>query len=92
MTVKMTDFDEWDWSPGARGYLSMHEWRGAYREGVYRHPAGLVEVYECLGDKGYLSLRLRWKGRDYCRSWKTVWGDKTIARLAREFIEEKMGR
>lgn len=93
MTVRMGDFDQHDWSTG-RSYLSMGCWQGdnkSYRQGVYRSPVGLVEVYEQVGDRGHTSLRLMHAGRDYCRSWKTVWGDKTIARLAREFVEEIAG-
>jgi hypothetical protein len=87
----MKDFESYDWSVYGRGYLSMGRWEGddgTYRHGLYRHPAGLVEVYEQVGDRPHVSMRFRWKGRDYSRDWKTSWGDKTIARLAREMIED----
>lgn len=88
--VRLTDFEQWDWGCG-RSYLSMGNWqgeKGSYRHGIFRHELGLVEIYEQLGPHGYTSLRFHFAGRDYCRQWKTVWGDKTIARLAREMIEE----
>lgn len=91
--IRMTDFEDYDWSVYARGYLSMGRWEGesgVYRQGLYRHPAGLVEVYEQIGARPRVSLRFRWKGRDFCRSWETTWGDKTIARLSRELIEDKI--
>lgn len=86
--VRMIDYDQYDWAV-SRGYLSMGNWQGeqkSYRQGVFRHPIGLVEVYEQIGSCSYVSLRFRHAGRDHCRSWKTSWGDKTIARLAREFV------
>jgi hypothetical protein len=86
----MEDFEEHEWGAG-RSYLSIGKWQGeglSYRESLYRHEFGLVEVYESMGaSRCYTNLRFRYQGRDYSRSWKTYWGDKTIARLARELVE-----
>lgn len=83
----MSDYEQAEWTAN-RSYLCMGARRGCYREGVFRHPAGLVEVYEHTGSNPVLSLRFRCRGRDYIRRWATNWTDKTIARLAREMIEE----
>lgn len=84
--TRMSDYEERDWAAG-RAYLAMGCWQGSYRQGVYRHPLGLVEVYEQVGSRPMTSLRFRHRGRDYTRTWRTVWGDKTLARLARELID-----
>ena len=83
----MGDFEQVDWAAG-RSYLVMGCWQGSYREGTYRHPVGLVEVYEQVGSTPMTSLRFRHRGRDWVRRWSRTWGDKTIARLSREFIED----
>lgn len=94
MTVRMIDFEPDDWSSG-RSYLSMGCWQGDrkdYRQGVFRSANGLVEVYEQIGDHPTVSMRFIHQGRDYMRRWRTNWGDKTIARLAREMTEDIAGR
>lgn len=85
------NFSEGSWSCG-RPYLAKGLWegeRGSYRQSTYRHPAGLVEIYEQFG-RDMTNMRFRYRGRDYFRTWETTWGDKTLARLAREFIESKV--
>lgn len=87
--VRMEDFEQHEWNVG-RNYLSVGSWEGSnrlYRESTYRHEHGLVEVYESLGRFSLTSLRFRYRGRDHIRNWPTTWGDKTLARLAREFVE-----
>lgn len=90
--VRMEDFEHHEWNAGRGGYLQIGKWEGeglSYRESLYRHEFGLVEVYESLAYSGrcYTNLRFRYQGIDYSRSWKTSWGDKTLARLARELVE-----
>jgi hypothetical protein len=84
----MDDFEESEWACG-RPYLSVGRWQydGGYRNHVYRHPLGLVEIYEQVGNNPILTMRFQREGRAYGRTWRRVFGQKTIARLAREFIE-----
>jgi hypothetical protein len=86
----MSDYESCTWNVG-RSYLSMGSWEGqnaSYRHGLYRHPLGLVEVYECLGRHGTTSMRFIYGGTEFVRRWSTTWGDKTLARLARELVED----
>jgi hypothetical protein len=91
--TRMTEFEECSWATG-RPYLSVGCWQGTngrYREHTYRHPAGVVEIYEQTGPRPLTSMRFRHAGRDHSRTWRTTWGNKTIARLARKFIEDMAG-
>lgn len=88
--MSMTDFEEYDWAAGPP-YLSVGAWQGEnrdYREHTYRHPRGVVEVYQQIGVYPLVNMRFRHKGRDHVRTWRAHWGDKTIARLARELVED----
>lgn len=87
--ITMKDFDEGSWAAG-RPYLVGNHWQGenrSYRQPLYRHAEGVVEIYEQTGSNPLTNMRFRYGGRDYYRTWRTTWGDKTLARLAREFIE-----
>lgn len=94
MTVRMTDFEDDNWSSG-RSYLSTGCWQGDnkdYRQNVFRSDHGLVEIYEQTPvNHRFTSMRFVFGGRDYMRRWGTTWGVKTQARLAREFIKEIVG-
>ena len=61
--------------------------KGDYPRGAVHTDHGLVEVY---GDRKRREMLLVFLhgGRTYHRNWKTLWGDLTIARLAREFAED----
>jgi hypothetical protein len=83
----MTDFEEAEWAAG-RSYLASGGWKHeGYREHNYRHAMGVVEIYEQLGPNAFVNMRFRYQGRDYVRTWRTSWGDRTLARLARELVE-----
>jgi hypothetical protein len=87
--VRMSDFEENVWTHN-RGYLSVGGWQGdgcRYRLCNYRSPHGIVEIYEQIGRGSVVSMRFIHNGQDYIRRWNTSWGDKTIARLARELVE-----
>lgn len=87
--IKTTDFTEGNWAL-SRSYLSTGPWEegnGSYRQSVFRHPRGLVEIYEQNG-REMTNMRLRHGAREYWRHWDKLWGEKTVARLAREFIED----
>lgn len=92
--VTMHDFEEQSYSFG-RSYLSMGSWSGetsAYRTGHFRSSHGLVEIYEYVGKHPGVSMRFIHKGTEHLRRWNTSWGDKTIARLARELVETIIAR
>jgi hypothetical protein len=92
--VRTTDFTEYEFGSG-RSYLSMGCWQGpdrTYRQGLFRAAPGLIEIYEQTGAHPMTNMRFRHAGRDYGRCWRTVWGEKTLARLAREFMEEVLTR
>lgn len=73
----------------SRGYLSMQNGKEGFRRGQYHHPQGIVQVYETITFRGErTSLYLTRNGLAISREWQTAWGDRTISRLAREFIEE----
>ena len=83
--VRLGDYEQSDWAVG-RAYLSYDADRG---EGVYRHPLGLVQVDTIAASPIRATyLRLIHEGREYSRRWGVVWGERTIARLCREFIED----
>ncbi|MGK2286908.1 hypothetical protein [Pedomonas sp. V897] len=83
--VKLGDYEQSDWAVG-RTYLSYDADRG---KGVYRHPLGLVQVDTIAASPIRATcLRLIHEGREYSRRWEAIWGERTIARLCREFIEE----
>jgi hypothetical protein len=89
MIIRMTDYTEGSWGSGP-AYLAKGLWQGengSYRQSTYRHPLGVVEIYE-QNRREMTNLRFRHEGRDYWRHWDKLWGDKTVARLAREFIED----
>jgi hypothetical protein len=87
--VKVTMQDYEDYSFGqSQGYFSAGPWVGeGFRESCYRSPHGIVEIYEQLGKRPIVSMRFIHQGQCRMRRWDTSWGDKTIARLAREFVE-----
>lgn len=74
----------------SRSYLSMHNREaGGWREGVFNHPQGLVRVFEANTPRHRAtSMFFVHNGFSHHRKWETTWGDRTIARLAREFVEE----
>ena len=85
---ELSDFTQND-SKYQRGILSMEgvshgTWN--FRTGSYRSDVGVVLVY--LDDHS-LMLTTAAKGRQYARHWKASFGDKTIARLCREFLEDR---
>lgn len=92
--ITMQDFEEYDYKL-SRSYLSMgkrddsdsgNAW---WREGIFNHPECIGRVYESSTPRFQVtSIFFVLGGRSYHRRWETVWGDKTLARLAREFIED----
>jgi hypothetical protein len=85
--VTMRDFEDWGWKVSS-SYLSMGRTEGSQREGVYMHPECIFRVFEIYGNRPITSMFFILDGHSYHRRWETIWGDKTLARLAREFIEE----
>ena len=86
--VRLKDFEDYEWSFG-RPYLSLGQWtEHGSRESHYHHPMGLVEVSEWPGRNFITAMRFIHGGFSHNRRWETSWGDKTLARLAREFIED----
>lgn len=83
--VKLGDYEQQNWAVG-RPHLSLNSETG---EGVYRHPAGLVEItLVSHGPMRITHLKVHHQGRSISRRWETIWPERTIARLCREFIED----
>jgi len=85
----MQDYEDYSFGQ-SQGYFSAGSWQGkngTYRESAYCSPHGIVEIYEQIGDHPLVSMRFIHQGRSWMRRWDTSWGDKTLARLAREFVE-----
>lgn len=86
--ISTRDYEEGRYS-FRRGYLTMQRAGECFRRGQYHHPEGIVEVFESLSVRGErTSLYLTRNGLSISRTWQAAWGDKTIARLAREFMED----
>lgn len=74
-----------------RGFLRMHSYgtslSGQYDLGDFMDPRGIVSVYrQC--DPDFLRLDFMHGGRFYSRQWEEYFGDRTIPRLARQFITD----
>lgn len=88
--VTMADYEQHEWQLG-RTYLSTGRWEGqncSYRDSKFRSPHGIVEIYENIGRVHVTSMRFIHNGIEYSRRWPACWGDKTLARLARELVED----
>lgn len=86
---RLRDFTERDYSPIR--YLSLakaHNGDAAYRSGWWRGPEGLVMIVSIRGTRPHLRMELLANGRVHTRSWAHAFGDRTIARLAREFAQD----
>lgn len=78
--------------PSGRSHLAAGEWRDKSRESRFRNRLATVEIYEWTGGERLMCvMRFTHNGSDYFRSWDHQFGDKALARLAREFVEEKTG-
>lgn len=91
MTVRLSDYEEYSYTLG-RSYLSMGHNKDGWREGIFNHPEGLVRVFESYSPRHQVTSMFYIRdGRSHHRRWPTVWGDKTLARLARELVEDVVG-
>lgn len=84
--VTLEDFSVY--SSGKTPYLMLNK-HGNWWSGWYYHPRGIVAVYR---EGGYTRLSLSDGCRVCHRSWARYWGDRTISRLAREFIRDLIDR
>lgn len=91
MTIRRTsDFKSCDYAVG-RSYLAMYP-DGCGGSGVFTSPRGYARVFKSITPRHQSSfIVFIHAGRSYSRSWNAAWGDKTLARLAREFIAEVVG-
>lgn len=92
---RMADYEEREWSAG-RPYLLVGRWEGEShksRESTFRNPLAAVQIYEWLDRENRPRTHMRFQrdGREWGRFWDHGFGDRTLARLAREFVEEKTG-
>jgi hypothetical protein len=87
--VAMQDYEE-NVYVLSRSYLSMKSREeGGWREGHFNHPEGLVRVFESATPRQRVTaMFFVHQGYSHSRRWETIWGDKTLARLARELVEE----
>jgi hypothetical protein len=73
----------------SRTWLSTGSWHEDTRRSLFRSFHGLVDVFESRHERWPVTvLEFLHDGISYSRRWKRLFGDKTIARLAREFVEE----
>jgi hypothetical protein len=85
--VTTADFEVWSYAV-TRGWLRLRRNGGPeayYWTGEYVRPGGVVDVYR---QYNLTRLELLVDGRMCVRTWRRYWGNKTISRLAREFIED----
>ena len=78
--VSVKDYNEFDHSIG-KGWTQIRN-RGRYVEGDVLTSFGIVQVY---AQASYTRLTMMVNGRAKNRVWNKWFGNKTIARLAREF-------
>lgn len=73
----------------ARGMLRLHEHRTSRGElywlGEFLDPRGIVTV---MREARYTRLDYVHDGFAYSRSWRKVFGDRTVCKLARAFITD----
>jgi hypothetical protein len=87
----MHEFEDTSYKVG-RSYLCSMKGEGGWREGIFNHPLGLVRVFESMTPQHQAtSMYFHHLGRSHHRRWAKVWGEKTLARLAREFVEHVVG-
>lgn len=73
-----------------RGFLRMHSVQGSekigfWQMGEFMHPNGIVSVY-CQED--FTRLDFMHGDRMHTRQWERRWGDRTIPKLARQFVAD----
>lgn len=98
--AKMDDYNEVSYKSyigGLKVFVREKDPDVDYEEirGVVEHSLGIVAFvqFKWAGDSGRrLQLNLIHEGKDYVRTWKAFYGEKTIARLANNFIEEIKGK
>lgn len=83
----MADFKQVDYALG-RPFLAAMYTDGQGRNGLYASPQGYVRIFESRGRHSSTFMLLIHDGRTFSRNWNTTWGDRTLARLAREFVED----
>jgi hypothetical protein len=86
--IQKADFTDWSYAE-RRGFLRMHshgnENIGFYQMGEFMHPNGIVTVY-CQED--FTRLDFMHGDRLHTRQWERRWGDRTIPKLARQFVSD----
>lgn len=86
--VRMADYEERRWKIGS-SYLAMRQDGENSRVGTFQHPEGVARVFVFSGQRAQSTFILfNHHGQQLSRSWPTCWRDRTIARLARELIED----
>lgn len=98
--AKMTEFTEEQgpiYRKGLRSLKVDREKNYLWKEGVVVHDLGIVSFtqYYWRRDNGveerWLKIEVIHDGYCRARQWDAFFGEKTIARLANEFIEEVKG-
>lgn len=85
--IRLSDFEQADYAL-ARPHLAAMYRDGEGRTGIFASMHGYVRIYESVGRHRSTFMIFIHEGRTFSRDWKAVWGDKTLARLAREFVDE----
>lgn len=88
--VRTNDFEQTDYAIG-RTYLASMCREGQGRTGLFVSMHGYVRIFESDGRRKSTFMVFIHGGRTWSRNWKAIWGDLTLARLAREFVEEVVG-
>ena len=91
MTIRMIDYEDYDWKVSSVGWLSMNHWDGfGVRTGTFHHCIGDMDIYQQEGDeqRPYTRISVTLNGRNYNRSWKRTWPNNTLSRLCRVFARD----
>lgn len=93
--ARMDEFETFEGSvyPGLTTMQQRVTDRYRIKSGIVRHKLGIVEFWQSISkmrDKPgpLLHLTVCHDGTKYERRWEAWYGEKTIARLANEFIDE----
>jgi len=81
--TRLDEFESYDHAVYPGLALTRNDY--GYTTGAYVHPLGIVRVVRFSTVTSLYLVRAK---REYQRRWERYWGDKTISRLAREFLED----
>lgn len=88
MTVRMDDYEEYDYAMHDRGWLAIEDWEASEaRYGTFHYKNGDMRIYQ-QRHPSVTRIRATSRGRTYNRVWRKVWTDNTLSRLCRQFADD----